>query len=798
MGTMIADHTLLSITAFVLVLALALLGLLVKRLRDRDRRATEAERLLNATIASIPDGFLVFDANDRLILCNDHLREMYAQISDHMVPGASRMDIARRLRESGTFAADDMNMLTQKIDAIGDDVGETELQLNDGRWVLYRDRKLPDGGRIGIRTDITEIKKREQALTVSAMRYRDMVERSPVCIYVHRDGIVLYANSATTKMLGYPSADDIVGKNIYALIHPGHHKLVMKRIARAEETEAPLAQADVTFMRFDGTEIYTEAQVGRVIFDGSPALETVLIDISQRQRTERALSESEQRYRNLFELSPDAILVHDGEHILFANEAAAQMLAAPTEASLFGGSIKDLVQDCGDNCALLASTKTDVQSCQIKRLNGEVFDAEVVVAPTKYHGQEAQQAVIRDVTERKRMDASMTQNAKLASLGSMAAGLAHELSQPLNIMRFAAEGGLLKMAKAPISAEQHAKNYTLIQSQSERMAAVMDNMRIFSRKDPGPLQPFDMPLAMRNISHLVRNPFRVDDVHIEIIGPVSGIMAFGNAVQFEQVMLNLLNNAKDSIIEHRLHSKEDEPGRITIECKAETKTDTAIITVQDNGGGIDEHIIGRIFDPFFTTKDVGQGTGLGLALSHEIITAMSGMMTAHNTKGGARFHIRLPLINVNTGAAAPSSDAQEEDSIVDIATRTEMRNPTTALPHILVVEDEVEAARALSEFLKDEGFKVSIAHDGREGLATYHAEHPDIIITDVRMPGMDGIALIQAVRADNADLPIIAVTGHMGDTEEIDAGPGVVPVKIMQKPVSLMELYRKIDEICAA
>jgi CheY-like chemotaxis protein len=293
----------------------------------------------------------------------------------------------------------------------------------------------------------------------------------------------------------------------------------------------------------------------------------------------------------------------------------------------------------------------------------------------------------------------------------------------------------------------------------------------------------------------------VDDVHIELLGPVSGIKTHGNAIQLEQVLLNLLNNARDSILDHRLKSDDDEPGRITIECQVSPKWDEAIITVSDNGGGISPQDLERIFDPFYTTKDVGHGTGLGLALSHEIITAMAGTITAHNTDDGACFTIHLPLIEATQPGMQTVADGKTTPARApfdDLAAQHDAVIMPASVRHILVVEDELEAARALANFLRDEGFRVSVAHNGRDGLKTYRALRPDIVITDIRMPGMDGASLIQALRSEQADLPIIAVTGHMGDTEQLDAGPGQTPVKIMKKPVSLMAIYREIGEICTA
>ncbi len=774
-----------------LLIGFTLLIFVTLRLRATKRRAREAETILKTAIENISAGFLIFDERDRLVMRNEQISRMYPSIADLFVPGAVSAELARALNASGTTTTTGEGM-------VQDGEGEFEVRLNDGRWIQHRDRSLPDGGTVSIRSDITGLKNRESALRESEQRYRALVERSPVAIFVHCDNVVLYANAATARILGYRNASEVLGKNIFDLIHPDNHLLAYRRVKLIEDDDRPLPQVDMKFQRADGTVVYVEDQITRIEYNGTPALESILRDITARRRTERALMESERRFRNLFELAPDAIIVHSQGNILFANAAASQMFCVNQDDDLFNVNIQTIIKEPQD-CNILKADplnirkETGAKSCVLKRLDGRSFDAEVVSTPTNYHGEEVIQSIIRDVTKRKRLDASMMQNSKLAALGSMAAGLAHELSQPLNIMRFAAEGGMLKMSKGKADDALHTRNYNLIQDQAERMGEIMDNMRIFSRKNPGPMHDFDLTLAVRNITHLVRNPYRIEDVHIDLKGSVSGIMAHGNTIQLEQVMLNLLNNARDAILYHRSRTQIDEPGRINVACSVNPSRDTAIVSVKDNGGGIDSADLEYIFDPFFTTKEEGAGTGLGLALSFEIITSMSGTLTAHSTKDGACFTIRLPLVETKKTSTAPQTHAHS----VPIAAQPN-RQPDLPVPfvsrHILVVEDEIEAARAMADFLEEEGFFVSLAHNGRDGLESYRALHPDIVITDIRLPGMDGTGLIKAIRAEQPELPIIAVTGHMSSGERIDAGPGLKPVKVLQKPVSLMTLRREIDK----
>jgi len=769
------------------------------RLRESERRTMAAETRLQTAIENISEGFVIYDKDERLIICNERYREMYPTIADKLIPGTRFKDLAQQIAKTNTpleTAIPSLDWQESCLAQFHNEQGELITQYAEGCWMLMRDRKLPDGGSVGIRTDITALKQHEEALIKSERRHRDLVERAPVAIYVHRDEVILYANSTTADMLGYDNPELLLGKNIFDLIHPDHHRLAHTRLDKAEVDDAPLPQVDMKFQRADDSIMYTEAQIRKVEYDGQPALESILRDITARRRTERALMESELRYRTLFELAPDAMLVHNGQDVLFTNAAAAQVFGVQDERKLVGVKLEKLLPVGANHDALTASSEVlagaDINETRFQRLDGETFHAEVVTAPTNYRGEAVYHTVIRDVTQRKLMDAAMAQNAKLASLGGMAAGLAHELSQPLNIMRFTAEGGLLKTARGKADEELHTKNYKQIQSQAERMGTIMDSMRIFSRKDPGPLETFDLTLAVRNIVHMMRNPFRLNNVHIDMIGAVSGVQVLGHPIQLEQVLLNLLKNAHDSIVDNHTDGHAEHDGRIEIDCRIHPTRGDAVIIVSDNGGGIVHENLNHIFDPFFTTKDVGKGTGLGLSLSHEIITGMSGTLSAENTPTGARFTITLPLMNTKS-----TSDCTLNGDHLSTINDPLVHTPCgTKEHHVLVVEDEAEAARAMADYLTEEGYHVTTANDGEAGLEAYREFTPDIVITDIRMPGISGTELIQALRHLDAQLPIIAVTGHMGETENIDSHPGSPPVEVLKKPVSLMELSRKIGDIC--
>jgi len=221
------------------------------------------------------------------------------------------------------------------------------------------------------------------------------------------------------------------------------------------------------------------------------------------------------------------------------------------------------------------------------------------------------------------------------------------------------------------------------------------------------------------------------------------------------------------------------------------------IAVNDNGGGIPQHAIDLIFHPFFTTKDVGKGTGLGLSVSYGIVEGMGGEIEARNEGDGACFEIILPAVNIGQKIAARAA--------VDVdATAREKyhKDPDQILRRsnirIMVVDDEIDAMEIISAYLEGQGYAVSAANDGEDALAIAGIIAPDILITDIRMPQMDGNQLIRSIRERNPMIPVIVMTGHPGDAEMPHDTSEDAPVMVMAKPLDLKELHAIIDELVLA
>ncbi len=537
---------------------------------------------------------------------------------------------------------------------------------------------------------------------------------------------------------------------------------------------------------FDQDELQLLEDLARNLSYGITALRAE----QQRRHAESELKESEERYRALVELSPDAVLAHRAGRIVFANAAANRIFRAGDDKALLGRALTDLIHP--DDRAVAGDGKD--ASCpetlieeRMLRLDGEPFSAEVTSADIAYHGQDTRLLVVRDVTDRRQAQDQLVQTAKLATLGEMAAGMAHELSQPLNVIRMASEGALMLIGRGRASDEYKEKQFQLIAAQTSRMAEIIDHIRIFSRKDTGAVEVFDASSAVRQAIELFERQLAGENVALTVSYAQRPCPVVGRPVQLEQVILNLLTNARDSVRDKRLQPGfEDFAGRLEVVTTSSDELGLIWLSISDNGTGLPPEAVQRLFEPFFTTKEVGRGTGLGLSVSFGIVAAMSGRIDACNNKEGASFVVTLPL-SKSPVAASPPPKHDEPRSASGPAWCGQEH-------HLLVVDDEEEAAQAMASYLREHGYRVTTASNGSEAWQRFQDDPAAVVITDLRMPRGDGRELISRLREFDPLLPIIVVTGHMGVTErlsdnEIDDELAVV----VKKPVSLQMLAETIE-----
>lgn len=397
------------------------------------------------------------------------------------------------------------------------------------------------------------------------------------------------------------------------------------------------------------------------------------------------------------------------------------------------------------------------------------------VVKSPFNGPDGQVAgiigTIIDITAQKRAEERMVRGARMATVGEIASEMAHEMNQPLSIIRMAAENCQEWLAGGTAEPERLVARLGMISAQVARMGDMVGHLRGFSQgeaADRRPIQPLE---AVTQAIDQLDAQLQLDDIALEVSLPASCPEVTGQAGQLEQVVQTLLANARDAI----LGTRQPGQGRIKVTLTL-AGADTVALTVQDNGGGVPKDLWPMIFSPFFTTKGDGAGTGLGLSTSANIVAAMGGRIQGRNDADGAVFEVHLPALHDHTGPAA-----------------AEPEPPPASEPTILVVDDEPLAVDCIGDFLRGRGWRVVAAFAPQDALDLAQSQKLALVLTDRRMPGMDGNTLVERLRHLQPALPAILMSGGAIPAPPPGAGPTV----LMTKPLVLEDLARNIAALLA-
>lgn len=502
-------------------------------------------------------------------------------------------------------------------------------------------------------------------------------------------------------------------------------------------------------------------------------------EIAERRRAHAAHEQSETNLRTIIDLMPYMIFARDDDGVLlFANPAVAEFYGTTQEALIAGE-----FPDAADADGVLfekpdGHTPSIDQEVWFMRAGGEhrLLRVSRVPFPLPERDANGTLVVAVDITEERRLQEQLRHSQKLETIGTLAGGIAHDFNNLLTpILGYATM--LFESEPEPKRREQLAA----ISNATHRGKELVKQILTFSRQSQEPQsQILDLGPLIEEATHLLRATIP-RSVEIEYRNDALPIRVLADPGQMHQVIVNLGTNAAQALPEGRGHIRiklqrtqihqhsplDLEPGEY------------AEVTVSDNGIGMNSYVLDRIFEPFFTTKDVGEGTGLGLAVVHGIVTGHRGHIDVDSKVGeGTTFRVLLPL-------AASTTVAEETD-------RSEVHGTGE---RVLLVDDEAPVTRVTSELLRRLGYKVTASTDPKEALEIFRRDPAafDVVITDSNMPTMTGYELARAVRAVREDIPIILSTGMLDDDPALD---GTIST-VVTKPLSGLELSRVIREFLA-
>jgi PAS domain S-box-containing protein len=549
----------------------------------------------------------------------------------------------------------------------------------DIRWVRSSSRQHEEDGVVGITgslTDVTLRKQAETALRESEARYRGLIEMSPDGIGVHRDGKVVYINSAGVRLIGGNTIEDVVGRNVFDLIHPEDRPGVLERVQLMLAEGTPVEEVEWRLVRLDGTVRDIEAVGMPVLYEGLASIQLVARDITERKRATIELAESEARYRELVENAHDLVYVHDLNGRFLAINRAAERTIGYTREEALSLSIADILvpEDYVRSLEYMAAVargeepppafEADVMTKDGRQLTLEI-NARPVIRGDRITGV---QGVARDVTERKHAAAEIralndalelrvrertaeleAANAELEAFGY---SVSHDLRGPLRVIE-----GFSRMLIDDYggSLDEAGRQYIdRVQASSQRMAQLIQDLLNLSRITRNAIQRSRVDLAAiaREVAEELRQSQPERECEFEI---APRAQASGDPSMLRILVENLLGNAWKYTNRH---------GSARIEFGTREQNGETIYFVKDDGAGFDMEYVGKLFHPFQRLHLASEfdGTGIGLATVERIVRRHGGRVWADGAvEQGATFCFTLDAGKAGPGRIAATNRRARRD-----------------------------------------------------------------------------------------------------------------------------------------
>jgi PAS domain S-box-containing protein len=629
-----------------------------------------------------------------------------------------------------------------------------------------------------------EQKDVKEALEISEQRFKNIVQSSPMGILIYKlepGGSLIFqgANPSAERILEADTGQ-FIGKTIEEAFPPLKETEVPERYRRAASKGESWFTEQITYKdsRISGVyEVYA--------FQTAPnSMAAMFLDISSRKQAEQELKNSEEKYRQLVQYSNDAIYILYNRKFDLINEKFKEM---------FSVTLEDVNRPDFDFLELVApKSRPHIEERNKKLARGEEvspryyftalakdgreIEVEASIAYMKYKDSMASQGILRDVTERKRMEEKLHQVQKLEAIGTLAGGIAHDFNNMLMGVQGRVSLMLLKTDSPSL-----IENLKSIEEYIDSAAELTRQLLSFARGGKYELKPLNINKLIARTSRMFGRTKKEIKIHEKYFDDIRTVEA--DAGQIEQVLLNLYVNAWQAmpgggnlyletgninITENDSNSFQGRPGNYVK------------ISVTDNGIGMDEAVMARIFDPFFTTKQAGRGTGLGLATVYGIIKNHGGFIDVYSEVGrGTTFSIYLPV----TGKAPWEKQISRE----------KIWKGSGA---VLLVDDEKMILNVAVPLLNGLGYEAFTASSGQEAIEIYqnNKDGIDLIILDIVMPDIGGEETFNRLKEINPRVKVLLSSGYSVNEQ----AAGILKRGadgFIQKPFDIERLSRKMKEI---
>ncbi|CAN5860433.1 hypothetical protein BH11MYX2_BH11MYX2_32590 [soil metagenome] len=611
-------------------------------------------------------------------------------------------------------------------------------------------------------------------------------EQAELGIYVARIDLspaqTLYVSPRACRIAGR-TAEELVGLPPWVILVPAEVQRIQNLLAPpADPTQ--MRSLDVTVRRPDGSEHPVRLGTTRIQTPVGLISLGYIRDLSPERDTLAALRQSERRFRHVVEAAPDGVCIVARGRIVFINERGAQLVANASISDVIGqpiGSFMPLddAAVAGDRIQRLLATGVETPPTEYRVRCDAERTVEIKAIVVQWEDQPAVLAFARDVTERKRLQHRMVETDRLAALGTLSAGVAHEINNPLtyatlNLQRM--ERGLNNLGVAESKLLPLRQQLREIEHGLARVASITRGLRAFARPDDAPPAAVSLADVLDRSLRMVDNDLRHRATLIRTVADVPAVT--GNASRLEQVVVNLLLNAIPALSDTATNEIE-----VVI---ARAPDDRVSLSIRDTGRGIAPAIRDRIFEPFFTTRAVGDGMGLGLSVCRTIVAGFGGTIDAtRSDASGTTMTIVLP--------SHPQVEAAIERP--DYAHTNGHGARTSPRKRVLIIDDEPLLRDALTRVLCGD-HDVTTAISGADALTKLDAGSFDAILCDVMMPGMNGLEVYRRVAADHPGLEkrMVFITGGTF-SPELDDVLAATRNRLLTKPFQLGDVIAAVDHV---
>ena len=717
---------------------------------DERRALEESAERYGALVATSPDAIVVHSGGE-IVYVNRAGVELFGGDSADDFVGRSVMDfvhpdyverVIERVRSS----------LVNKVNA---ELAEEKFLRLDGSSFIGESRGAPVTieGRPAMQVVIRDISARKRAEAELLLLSRAVEQSEEGIAIVDLDGDLLFANEAFANMHGYRAAE-LYGRSVE--IFHSLEQMPAVDAANAEIKAKGSFRGEIWHLHRDGHAFLTLMN-NKLLHDGAGAaigMMGTMRDITEEVAAARALRESEERYRNLVELSPDPVVILKGSRYAFANSAFSEVFGYSAAEVAAGLEFYQLVPE-EERAAVRERYQARLAGAALDRTyridlvarDGRIIACETSAAVIQLGGESADLVIIRDITDRVRaaderaeLESQIQQAQKLESLGVLACGIAHDFNNLLvGVMTNAGLARRHLAAEAPALALVGSMELA-----AQRGADLCDQLLAYAGRGEVAVEELDVSALVSEMLELL---------HVAVAGPAELKCELAGELprvtvdptQLRQVVMNIVTNAAEAV--------GSGGGRVLLRTGAQSGEDggQVFVEVDDSGCGMDEDTCKRIFDPFFTTKDAGRGLGLATVLG--FVRAHNGAIDVNSTPGrGTTFRVLIPVAGATPAAVAGS------------AAESEAAPPVTAAATgiVLVVDDEELVRNVVSEILAQEGLQVLTAEDGPAALEVYRLRGHEIALSvvDLTMPHMNGDELFAHIRALDGEARVLFSSGY--------------------------------------